>query len=124
MIEVACAEVVVLGSVLEHVIDGGKDRGGDRADGFLRTAPVPQAEELGLVIAAFLADGRPRALDQHRLEPRRALAQARGLALAGALVLPRTHAGPGEQVPGGREAAHVAADLGENRWRRHRADPR
>src|SRR5881394_2335968 len=123
-IEVVCAEVVVLGAVLEHVIDGGKDRGGDGADGFLRTTPVTQANELSLIVAALLADGGPSALDQHRLEPGRALAQARGLALAGTLVLAGAHAGPGEQVSGAREAAHIAADLGENRRRRHGADPR
>src|SRR3982074_881849 len=86
-IEVVCAEVVVLGAVLEHVIDGGEDRGGDGADGFLRATPVTQAKELSLVVAALLADGGPGALDQHRLEPGRAPAHARGGSLAGTLGL-------------------------------------
>src|SRR3954462_9763145 len=119
-----CSEIMVFGSVLENVIDGDEDRGCDRANSFLRAASVPQAEELSLVVAALLADGGPRALYQHGLEPGRALAQARGFALAGALVLPRAHAGPGEQMAGGRETAHVGADLGENCGRRHGADPR
>src|SRR5271168_5257437 len=122
-IEVARAEVVVFGAVLEDVIDGGEDRCGDGADGFLRSALTLQPEELGSIVAVFLALRRPGALDEHGLEPGRPLAQARGLALAGAFVLPGAQTAPGDESAGKRKTAHVATDLGKNRRRRHGADP-
>jgi len=61
-VEVGDAQILVEGSVLEHVIDGGQDRSGHGADGFLRAAPRLQAEELGPVIAGFCSLGRPSAL--------------------------------------------------------------
>jgi hypothetical protein len=48
-VEVVRPEVVVLGAVLENVEDGGEDRGCDGTDGFLRSAPALQSEELGFV---------------------------------------------------------------------------
>ena len=48
-IEVGTAEVAVEGAVLDHVIDGGEERGGDGADGFLRPAPALQPEELSCI---------------------------------------------------------------------------
>ena len=93
-IEVVGPEVVVFGAVLKDVVDRREDRGGDGADGLLRSAVALQAEELGPVIAIPFALGGPGALDQHRLEPRRSLAQARRFPLAGALVLTRTETGP------------------------------
>src|SRR5215211_5147348 len=70
--------------------------------------------ELGLEVALLLAAGGPRALDQRGLEPRRPLTQTGGAALACALVVARHQAGPGQQMAGGGEAAHVGADLGSN----------
>src|SRR4029077_14297303 len=49
-------------------------------------------------------------------------AQARGSPLAGALVLAWAQPGPGDQMSSGREAAHVAADLGEYGVRRQAAN--
>ena len=109
-------------TVVQHVIDGGKNGGGDGADRLLRAAPTFQPMELRGVVAVLLAFGRPCALHEHGLQPGRALAQARGLTLAGTLVLARAQPGPGDQMPGGREAAHVAADLGEDRRRREDTD--
>src|SRR6266436_5925060 len=96
-IKVGAAEVVVLDAVFEDVVDGGEDRCGNGADGFLRSTLGLQPEELGSVVAVFLA-------------------------LAGAFVLPRTQPGPGDEVPGGWKAAHVAADLGHDGGGRHGAD--
>ena len=70
--------------------------------------------ELGLEVAALFARGGPGTLDQGGLEPERPLAHAGGAPLAGALVILGTQTGPGDQVPLGREAAHVTADLGED----------
>src|SRR5438034_3430874 len=123
-VKVGGAEVAVFGAVLEDVIDGGEDRCGDGADGFLRSTLALQPEELGSVVAVFLALGGPGALHQHGLEPGGSLAQARRFALAGAFVLPRTQPGPGDEVPGGWKAAHVAANLGHDGGGRHGADAR
>src|SRR5262249_32299481 len=49
-IEVICAELLVEGSVLEHVIDGREDRRRDGQDGLLGTAPCSDAVELGLEV--------------------------------------------------------------------------
>src|SRR6185312_8308121 len=111
-LEVVGAEVLVGGAVLEDVVDGGEDRGGDGADRLLFPAAAAQAEELSLQVASVLALGRPGALDERGLEPVPAFAHAGGAALASALVVARTHVGPRQQVPGGSEAAHIDAGLG------------
>src|SRR5215469_915868 len=70
--------------------------------------------ELRLQVAGPLAGGGPGALDESGLEPGCGFAHAGGAPLAGTLVVSRAQAGPGDQVPGGREACHVAADFGED----------
>src|SRR5262249_57798560 len=77
----------------------------------LRPAPGAEPTELGLIVADLVALGSPGALDEHRLEPRSTLAQARGFALAGTLVLTAAQTGPSDEVTGGEKAAHVAADF-------------
>src|SRR5882757_6163520 len=98
-IEVGTAEVVVFGAMLEHVIDRDENRCGDGANGFLRPAPGLESEELSSVVAVFSALGGPGTLHEHGFEPGRPLAQTRGLALAGAFVLPRAQPGPGDEMP-------------------------
>src|SRR5260370_24931992 len=93
-IEVIAAEVLVHRPVLEHVVDGGKDGGGDGHDRLLGAAPRFDAVELGLQIAVFLFYRRPGALHQRGFEPSTALAQAIGSTLARTLVVARTYAGP------------------------------
>ena len=44
----------------------------------------------------------------------RAVAGPAGAVLAGGLVVARAHASPRREVPGGREAGHVGADLSED----------
>src|SRR3954452_7565400 len=108
------AKILIEGAVAKHVIGGGQDGGCYGADGLLGSAAVAQALELSLKVAALFAGAGPSALDQRGLEPRRALAQPGGASLAGALVVARAEPGPGDQVAGGREAAHVDADLGDD----------
>src|SRR3954465_14295488 len=108
------AEILVDGAVAKHVIGSGQDGRCYGADGLLGSAAVAQALELSLKVAALFACAGPGALHQRGLEPRRALAQPGGAALAGALVVAGTEPGPGDQVAGGREAAHVDADLGDD----------
>src|SRR3984957_18692542 len=123
-VEVGIAEVAVFDAVLEHMVDRREERSSDSADCFLGSASALQTEELGSVVAALFAFGRPGALDEHRLEPGRPLAQTRGPALSGTLVVTRAHAGPSEKVACGRKPAHVVTDLGKNRRRRDRAHSR
>jgi hypothetical protein len=123
-IEMVRTEITVFRAVLEDVRDGGQDRCCDSADGFLWSAPALEPEELGSIVAGFLALGRPCALHQHGLEPGRALAQARRLAFAGAFVLAGTQSAPGDEMSGARETAHITADLRQDRGGRHRADAR
>src|SRR3712207_6163544 len=122
-VEVVGAEVAPEGAVAQHVPEGGEHGGGDGADGLLGATALPQPLELRPEIAVLLAAGGPGALDEGGLQPGRALAQPRGAALARALVVARAQAGPGDQVAGGGEAAHVEADLGEDHLRGEVADP-
>src|SRR4051812_15447400 len=108
------AKILIEGAVAKHVIGGGQDGGCYGADGLLGSAAVAQALELSLKVAALFAGAGPSALDQRGLEPRRALAQPGGAALAGALVVARAEPSPGDQVAGGREAVHVDANLGDD----------
>src|SRR5258708_21479983 len=114
--EVIGTEISVEGAILEHVIDRREERGGDGTDRLLRAAPALQTQELGLQVTALLVLGGPSALDEGSLEPRIAVAQASGSALSGTLVLTRTEAHPRQEVPGGEKAAHIGADLGDNRF--------
>src|SRR5262245_43123168 len=68
-IEVVGAEVLVHGSVLEHVIDGGEDRGGDGHDRLLDAGARADAVELRWEVAARCARRGPGALHQCGREP-------------------------------------------------------
>src|SRR5262249_61605975 len=67
--KVVGAEVMVQRSVLEHVVDGGKDGGGDRHDRLLGASLCFDVVELGVEIAVFFAHRCPGALHQCSLEP-------------------------------------------------------
>src|SRR6266704_2373300 len=79
--------------------------------------------ELGLKVAGLLTGGGPGALDEAGLEPGCALAHAIGSPLAGALVVPGTQTGPGDEMAIGGEAAHIRADLGHDGAGAEVADP-
>src|ERR1700751_1146469 len=105
------AEIREWGAVLEHVVDG-REQGGCASAGCLLRASAPaKAEELCIEVAAFLAPGGPSTLDQQGLEPRVALAQPGGTALAGTLIVAWTQPGPRQEMSCGREAGHVGADF-------------
>ena len=116
-VEVGGAEVVPFGAVAQHVPGGGEHGGGHGDDGLLSTASGAHAVELRLQVAALDLDGRPGGLHHGRLEPLAAAAQPSAAALAGALVVARTHAGPRQQVAGRGEARHVDADLRHDHMR-------
>ena len=92
--EVIAAEVFVQRSILEHVIDCGEHRGGDRKDRLLLAAASRNAEELCLQLAVLFSDRCPGALHQRGLEPDGALAHPIGSTLAGTLVIARTKTSP------------------------------
>src|ERR1700692_4981269 len=108
------AEVFVDRPVLEHVVDGGKDGGGDGQCRLVGAAPGFDAVELGLQVAVFLFYRRPGALHQRCFEPGSTLAQAIGSTLAGTLVVARTYASPRDEMCGRREPAHVDPDFGDD----------
>src|SRR3954469_24635612 len=85
LVEMVVTKVMIAGTVLEHVVYGGKDRGGDGADGFFGTTPGADSMKLGLEITTLLAHSGPAALDQGCLEPRGALSYASGRPLPGTL---------------------------------------
>src|SRR5665213_3538501 len=93
-IEVIAAEVLIHRPILEHVVDGGKDGGGDGHYRLLGAAPGFDAVELGLQVAVFLFYCRPGALHQRGFEPGSTFAQAIGSTFAGTLVVTRTYASP------------------------------
>src|SRR5215475_10691089 len=97
------AEVVIHRAVLEHVVDGGQDRGDDSHDRLLGAAPGFDAMELGLQVAAFLFYRSPGALNRRGLKPIGALTLASGSTFAGALVITRTYASPRDEMCGRRE---------------------
>src|ERR1700730_10892675 len=103
LVEVVRAEIAIELTADQHVVDAGQDRGGERAERLFGAAAGAQAVELGLEIAGLLAGGGRGALHEGGLEPRGPLAHPSRSALAGALVVFRAQAGPGDQVPGGRK---------------------
>jgi hypothetical protein len=117
VLKVIGAEVLIQGSILEHVIDCGEDGSSDGHDRLLRAAPRLEPQELGLQITAFLAHSRPGALHECGLEPRGTLSQTIGSTFTGALVVARTETGPRDEMALGWETAHVGANLGDDKLR-------
>src|SRR6266478_2008084 len=113
-VEMVCTEILIDGSIFEHVKDGGEDGGGDVADGFFRPAAAAKAQVLSLVVASLFVFGRLGTLNHGRLEPRRAFAKPVRASSPGALVVAWTQASPGQQMSRGGEAAHVGASLGDD----------
>ena len=68
-VEVIGAEVLVERAVLEHVVDGAQEGGGDGANGFLGASAALDAVELGLEIAALGSDGCPGAREEGCFQP-------------------------------------------------------
>src|SRR6516225_2911154 len=113
-VEMIGAEIMIELTANEHVVGDGKDRGGECADCLSGAAAGAQAMELRLEIAGFFAGSGGSALDECGLEPGGAFAHPGRAPLTGALVIFRAQAGPRDEVSGGRKAAHVAADFGED----------
>ena len=113
-LEVVAAEVAVELAGGEHVPAGADDRVLDGAERFLVAAPGLEAGVLRGEVGVFAADRGERGFLERPVEPLRSLAGLPGAALAGGLVVAGALAGPGGEVLGGREDAHVGADLGDD----------
>jgi hypothetical protein len=113
-VEVIGTEVFTEGSALQHLIGGGEDRGGDGANGLFGAAAGAQAAELRLEVTGVLTRSGCSSLGKGGFEPGGAFAHPGGAPLAGTLVVARAQAGPGDRVPGGWKAAHIAADFGKD----------
>jgi hypothetical protein len=79
---------------------------------------------LRVKVAAPMLGNAPHRLRQHTSNPNVTLGRPSAQALAGALLVPGTHAHPGGQVLGGRETTHVRTDLGHQRGGDHLSDAR
>ena len=69
LVEVVGAEILVERAVLEHVIDGAQEGGGDSADRLFRAPAGFEAVELGVEVAALGSGGRPGAWEERCFEP-------------------------------------------------------
>lgn len=112
--EVVGAEVRIADTIGKHVPHRGEHGSGDREDGFLGATSCLDAQELGVQVGAFHSDGGPCSSDKRGFQPCAAFAHAGAAAFAGALIVTRTEARPGDQVGGIGEARHVGADLGQD----------
>src|SRR5881227_3834721 len=113
-LEVVAAEVAVGLAGGEHVPVGDQHRMLDGAE----RAAVSEARLEALVlrgeVAVLGADRGERGFLERDPEPLRALAGTPGAAFAGRLVVAGAAAGPGREVPGAGEDAHVGADLSDH----------
>lgn len=107
---VVAAQVTVDFSGGEHVPVGDEHRVLDGAQGAAVADAGAQPSVEGLQVAAVGTGGRERGFFQGDAQPLGALAAAPRAALARRLVVARAASGPGGQVSGRREAAHVGAD--------------
>ena len=71
LFEVVGTKILVGGTILQHVVDRGEQRCGDRAGGDLLASFAAYPMEQRPVVAVFLSFSGPGALDEHGLEPRR-----------------------------------------------------
>src|ERR1035441_1711427 len=112
---VVAAEFAVGFAGGEHVPVGDEHRVLDGAE----CAAVPdawfEALVLGLEVAVLGSGGGQRGFLERDPEELAAFASASGVAFAGGLVVAGAACGPGGEVPGAGEHAHVGADLGDHR---------
>ena len=92
--EVIGTQFPVWSLVVEHVVDGSDDGGGDGDHSFLGAATRLKPEELGTQIAVALAACRPSGLDKSGLEPWSAFAGFLRKAFTGTFMKPWAQTGP------------------------------
>src|SRR5262245_4536779 len=123
-VEVVAPELVIRVAVAEHVIRDNEDAVGDGDDGLLVAAAFDQPAVLSGEVAVAFAHRGAGALDERRAERPVGLARAAAEALARTLVGARAEAGPRRCMARGREARHVAAQLGHDDLGGPPRDPR
>ena len=117
-------EIFVDGPIAHDVVDDHQDRVPDRHRRPALPPPCRQSPVLRFQIRAFLAGRRMCRLHQLRPQPDIPFARPATALRARALVTPRAHPRPTRQMTGAREAAHVGADFGEQRFGDVPPDPR
>src|SRR5262245_9715003 len=123
-IEVAAAQLAIRLAVAEHVVGDDEDAVGDRDDCLLVAAPPDEPAVLRREVAVPCANGAAGALDERRAQRAVGEAGAAAQALAGTLVIARAEARPGGRMARGGKAAHVTAELGDDRLGGAAGDPR
>src|SRR5688572_18151883 len=108
------AEILVLGAVLEEVVDDDEDGVADGDDGALLPAPGHELAVVRGEVGVTGARGGPGGFGEGTAQPGTALAGAGLPALAGTDVLAGADAGPGGSMAVGREAGHVGPELGQD----------
>jgi len=116
-LEVVAAEVAVGLAGGEHVPVGDQHRVFDGAERAAVTDARLEALVLGGEVGALAARRGQGGFLERDPEPLGAFAGPSGAALAGRLVVAGAASGPGGEVPGGREDAHVDADLSDHDFR-------
>src|SRR5262249_2164913 len=109
------SELAIRRAVAEQMVGDHQDAVGHRDDGLLVAAALDQAAVLGGEVGVAFADGAPGALDQGLPQAAVGKPGAAAQALAGTLVVARAEARPGRRMAGGGKAAHVTAELGDDR---------
>src|SRR5713226_700811 len=117
LIPVCGAEILEMGPVAEHVVDGDENGVGHCHRGFARApatgeAAVASCEEVGVSPAG--ADGAKRRLDQGAPKPGIAEAGRGVVTLAAALVVTRADTSPRGEVLWAGEASHVGSGLSKD----------
>src|SRR4051794_2940799 len=107
-------KIVIRCPAFEHVVDrrqhGGRDRYNRLAWAPAHFEPLKQRMQ----VAGLGPHRTPGALHQDSLEPGSALPEPGGAALARTLVVLRAQLGPGDQMSGTGEAAHLQPNLGDH----------
>src|SRR5207253_2150923 len=117
--EPVLTEVVVVHAAAEQMPANNQDAVTHGQLSLLFADPTGEVPELGSQVGLATVCGRPGALMEDLTEPSVALVRLAGAAFAAGDVVARAHARPRGEVCGGREPAHVRADLGDDalsRW--------
>src|SRR5215204_5127030 len=106
-LEIVGAKFVVRDLILQDVVCGSQDGGGDGKDRLLGSSPALETKELRTQVRVAGAGGDPRDLDERGFEPRVAGSGPSGEPLAGTFFFFRAEDGIRDQVAGRGKPAHV-----------------
>src|SRR5437867_7179251 len=113
-VQVRFAKLVVGRSRGKHVVGRDQDLASDGHGGAFMPAPGLEPEELVLQVASLLDRGGVGRLYKGGFQVNVPLTNPPTPTLAGTFVVARTDPGPGSQVVGAMENAHVGAEFGDH----------